>query len=138
MFRTAPLVLVLLALLAPCAASATEADYGLSCGREVLDAGRATSRPALRPVSARIHFTGGSTPRVEADGSRTVYLDLVLAIGGSRTPGGAVEGSSFGSSTTFDGPFRRTGEGSTVWAFSRGFGAFTLRHEGRWYICEGT
>lgn len=138
MLRTASSLLALLASLAPCAASAAEADYGLSCGREVLDAGRGTSRPAARPVSARVHFTGGSTPRVEADGSRTVYSNLVLTIGGSRIPGGAVEGSTFDSSTTFDGPFRTTGEGSTVWAFSRGFNAFTLRHEGRWYVCRRT
>ena len=139
MLRTASLLLALLASRAPCAAaSATEADYGLSCGREVLDAGRGTSRPAARPISARVNFTGGSTPRIEADGSRTVYSDLVLTIGGSRIPGGAVEGSTFDSATTFDGPFRTTGEGSTVWAFSRGFNAFTLRHEGRWFVCRRT
>jgi hypothetical protein len=104
----------------------------------VLDPGRATSRPAAHPLSARVHFTGGSTPRIETDGTRTVYSDLVLTIGGSSTPGGAVEGSTFDSSTTFDGSFRRTGEGSTVWAFSRGFSAFTLRHDGRWYVCRRT
>lgn len=138
MLRTASSLLALLASLAPCAASAAEADYGLSCGREVLDAARGTSRPAAQPISVRVHFTGGSTPRIEADGSRTNYLDLVLTIGASRMPGGAVDGSSYDASTTYDGPFRRTGEGSTVWAYSRGFGAFTLRHSGRWYVCRQT
>ena len=74
----------------------------------------------------------------EADGSRTAYSDLVLAIGGSRIPGGAGVGSNFDSSTTYAGPFRSTGEGSTTSAYSRGFGAFTLRHEGCWYVCRRT
>lgn len=128
----------LLVLLTPCAASAAEPDYGLSCSREIVDAGRGSSRPAAHPVSARVHFTGGVTSRLEADGSRTVYSDLVLTVDGIRLPGGAVEGSNFGSSTVYDAAYRRTGESSTTWAFSRDFGAFTLRHQGRWYVCRRT
>jgi hypothetical protein len=129
-------VLIPLALLAATAASATESDYTLACGREIVDARRATSRPAGAPVSAKVHFTGTTTSRTEADGARTRYADLVLSISGSRMKGGAVEGSNFDSSTTYDGAFERTGEGSTVWAFSRDFRAFTLRHGGRWYVCS--
>lgn len=135
MRRTVPL---LLALLSATAAAAAESDYALTCGREIVDARRGTSRPAGTPVSAKVHFTGTTSSRAEADGGRTRYADLVLSISGSRLKGGAVEGSNFDSSTTYDGPFGRTGEGSTVWAFSREFGAFTLRHGGRWYVCKRT
>ncbi len=133
MLRTA---LPLLVVLSATAASATESDYALACGREIVDARKATSRPAASPLAVRIHFTGTTTSRTESDGGRTRYSDLSATIGSTRLTGGAVEGSSYDSSTTYDGDFRRTGEGSTTWAFSRDFDAFTLRHGGRWYVCE--
>ena len=131
-------ILPVLALLSVTGASAAESDYSLDCGREVVDARRGTSRPAAAPVSAQVHFTGTTTSRTEADGGRTRYADLVLSISGTRLQGGAVEGSSFDSSTTYDGAFARTGEGSTVWSFSRAFRAFTLRQGRRWYVCTRT
>lgn len=132
------IVLPLLALLPAAAALAAESDYTLACGREIVDARRATSRPAGAPISAQVHFTGTTTSRTEADGGRTRYADFVLSISGSRTKGGAVEGSNFDNSTTYGGGFDRTGEGSTDWAFSRDFRAFTLRHGGLWYVCART
>lgn len=129
-------ILPLLAMFSATAASAVESDYALACGREVVDARRGTSRPTAAPLSARVHFTGTTTSRREPEGGRTRYADLVLNISGSSLKGGAVEGSNFDSSTTYDGSFARTGEGSIVWAFSRGFDAFTLRRGGKWYVCK--
>lgn len=128
--------LLLCALVVSAPAAAAETDYALSCRREILDAVRAKARPAATPLDARIHYTGTTSTRRERDGGETRYENLEITIGGRRLKGGYVVGSSYDSSTTFDEGFARTGEGSTTWAFSRGFGAFTLSHGGRQYVCD--
>lgn len=129
-------LLLCAAALAATPATAAESDYALSCRREVVNADRAKTRPAAHPLNARIHFTGTTSSRRGQDGTAVLYEDLVISIGGSQFRGGYVSGSTYDASTVYDEAFRRTGYGKTTWAFSRGFGAFTLNHEGRHYVCD--
>lgn len=132
---------LIVALLLPAIASAKEQNYTLSCSKEA-DWSRGEkpiTKPARPPLLAKVRFTGKES-RVadrhpDARGQIITYDNLIVDINGQAMQGGTVQGSTYDSSTVFDNDFRKIGKSQTEWAFSKGISAWTLRHDGKDYIC---
>lgn len=88
------------------------------------------------PITVKVQFTGGETTWIDPhDKTETVFENLILSTNNQTVKGGQVKGSTFGSSTSYDGPFGPTGRGSVNWGYAKRLNAFTLTLQKQTYVC---
>lgn len=88
-------------------------------------------------VTFKVHFTGDETRWIDPHNkSETTYDNLLLTKGDIVSYGGQVKGSTFDSSTTFDGSFKTIGKGTINWGYAKSLQAFTLTTGTQAYLCE--
>lgn len=114
-------------------------DYALLCKNRILqssDSGVKLGR-LNSPVIFHVRFTVNETTWIDPrDKSEKVFENLLLTQGDSVNYGGQVKGSTYDSSTTFDGAFKTTGKGTINWGYAKPLQAFILTTGTQTYLCE--
>jgi hypothetical protein len=90
-------------------------DYTLICRSQLQQSSTQaeTTTKLSTPITVKVHFTGDETTWIDPrDKAETVFENLVLSTNNETITGGQVKGSTFGSSTSYDGSFGTTGRGS--------------------------
>lgn len=113
-------------------------DYTLVCLSQLHQSSSQaeTTTKLGTPITVKVQFTGGETTWIDPrDKAETVFENLVLSTNNQTITGGQVKGSTFGSSTSYDGSFGPTGRGSVNWSYAKRFNAFTLTLQKQTYVC---
>lgn len=114
-------------------------SYMLYCKSRILqltDSGAKLGK-LPKPVIFHVRFTGDETTWINPqDKSEMVFENLLLTQGDSTSHGGQVKGSTFDSSTTFDGSFKTTGKGKINWGYARALQAFKVTTDAEVYLCK--
>jgi hypothetical protein len=122
-----------------CAGQSESEDYSLVCKGRILqssDSGLKLGKLSA-PFVLQVRFTGGETTWVDPkDKSETIYEDLILKNGDRISYGGRFKGSTYESSTTFDGPFKTTGRGNINWGYAKSLRAFTVKIGTDEHLCD--
>src|SRR5882757_83022 len=117
----------------------SKSGYALLCKSRILQSSESGVKLGKlnSPVSFKVQFTSDETTWIDPqDKSETVFENLLLTQGDSVSYGGQVKGSTFDSSTTFDGSFKTTGKDTINWGYTKSLRAHTFTTGTQIYLCE--
>lgn len=113
--------------------------YALLCKSRIMQSSESSVKlgKLSPPITLQIRFTGDETTWIDPQNkSETIFENLLLTQGDLVSYGGQVKGSTFDSSTTFDGSFKTIGKGTINWGYAKSLQAFTLTTGTQAYLCE--